>query len=91
MATTYFATIRKEDYEAFRRLLGHHLPDTYDEWTNLSNDRIHQLMRSSSVTGRGIEVDPGEFAAWLTTHRDQRTLDGLRNFAFEKRTAADEE
>jgi hypothetical protein len=29
------AVIDQNDYESFRRILGGHLPDTYDEWFKL--------------------------------------------------------
>jgi hypothetical protein len=91
MATTYFAIIRKEDYETFRSILGHYLPDAYDEWRRRFDDELDQITRSPGLKGRGIEVDPNEFAMWLTTHRGERTLQGLRNFAFHKRSAVEDQ
>jgi hypothetical protein len=34
MATFFFPLIRKEDYQAFRRILGNDLPETFDAWAN---------------------------------------------------------
>jgi hypothetical protein len=32
--------ISREDYDAFRRILNRHLPDTYDEWPQFRSREI---------------------------------------------------
>lgn len=90
MAERWIALLRRDDYEAFRRLLGNNLPDAYNEWQHLMEDEVHGVTRGGHRS-RGIEIDPDEFAAWLTTHGNDRTMNGLRNFAFIKGTEAHED
>ena len=91
MATTWLPIIRREDYEAFRGLLGNNLPDTYDEWSKLHDDQILQIARGGH-TVRGVKVYPDEFAVWLTAHRQDRTLHGLRWVAeWKSETAHDDD
>lgn len=62
MAEQIIALIRKEDFEAFRRILGKNLPDAYDDWSYLVTDRAHQIARNGH-RAISVEVDPDEFAA----------------------------
>jgi hypothetical protein len=88
MATQYLPIIQQKDFEAFRRILGNDIPDTYDEWCNFSADRGLTVTRQGHVA-ISIEADPYEFAAWLATDKTQRGLNGLDNFIWTKRGNAE--
>jgi hypothetical protein len=90
MATVYLPLIQAKDFETFRAMLGADLPDAYDDWRNLVADRSHNVARGGHVA-RGIEVNPDEFAVWLTAHGTDRSAKGLDNFAFFKGSAIERE
>jgi hypothetical protein len=57
--------IRREDYEAFKRLMGEHLPDTYEGWLQLATNRRNECIRNA-IPYRDVDVYPDKFAAWCT-------------------------
>jgi hypothetical protein len=61
---SYMPWIRREDYEAFRRLTPKDdLPNTFDEWF----DRAMKLIRDHEAHRRRVnkvEVEPQQFSAW---------------------------
>ena len=83
MATRYRALIRREDFEAFKRLLGAHLPGSYDEWAKVRQYCIDQDIKALKHV-RLIETDPDEFIEWLSTRNARATLHLLDDFAFFK-------
>jgi hypothetical protein len=89
MATVYVPFIRREDFEAFKRLLGVHLAGHYDVWEQFRQRRIDQfIMARQRVISP--EMDPDEFADWLRTTRRKATLDVLDDYAFVIGTHTDE-
>jgi hypothetical protein len=59
--------IRREDYDAFRRLSPRddYFPDTFDEWLR----RMEEAISNEEAHGRrvnNVEVDPQQFVAWCT-------------------------
>jgi hypothetical protein len=85
MATRRFIPkIEEADYEAFRRILGHHLPNTYEGFIALAlrdseSDRIYYARQNTPV-----EMNADEFARYLKTEGADPNLQSLRNFAYEK-------
>ena len=68
MAIYFLPSIKCEDYDAFRRIIYPDFPDTFDEWANDISKLAAQHLGQGS-TARSIEVDPDEFAAYLTRRR----------------------
>ena len=89
MATRYLALIEREDFEAFKRLLGAHLPASYDEWTKVRNYCIDQDRRTVKRTIL-VKTDPDEFVRWLGARDARATLDLLDDFAFFKRSRSED-
>lgn len=85
MATQYLPLIRKEDFEAFKRLLGANLPDAYDGWRQLVTDRADMILKSQHHVVMK-EVDPNQFAAWIKATGRQTTLNALDTFTFQQAT-----
>jgi ribosome biogenesis SPOUT family RNA methylase Rps3 len=83
MAILYSPKISADDYNAFRRILHSHLPDTYDEWLYLETKQCADWL-GRGHTVRNIEVDPDEFVRYCNTIRARRNLQDLRNFTAEK-------
>jgi hypothetical protein len=91
MATVYLPIIARDDFDAFRRLLCASLPDTYDEWRHLLEDRSLQTVRGGHIS-RGIKVDPHEFAVWVAGAPGRESdLSALDRFASLSGSRADEE
>ena len=89
MPTVYVPFIRREDFEAFQRLLGVHLSGPYDEWEHTRHRRIDQsIMARRRIVSP--QIDPDEFADWLRTTRREATLDALDDYAFVIGTNSDE-
>jgi hypothetical protein len=80
---TILPVIASDDYEAFRGVLGSHIPDTYDEWLNLFAK--WEEINSGNKSGiRCVNVNSAEFSMYLDTTRAipaLRTLDTLLAFA----------
>jgi hypothetical protein len=79
--TVVRAFIRKEDFEAFRRIIGPDVPSTYDEWFKLSTYLDDQIRKVPSQRVILKEVDPNGFLAWCSEHGGERTVSGLHAFA----------
>ena len=60
MASVPRAIIRKEDFKSFRRILGSQLPDTYDEWEQLTDNKNLKIAAGGHSV-KGKEVDPEKF------------------------------
>ena len=67
-------------YDAFRRLLDPQLPDTYNEWLNLSLEKGKDSAFSDYKV-RNIKVEPNEFVRYCRARKYEHTLDSLRKFA----------
>jgi hypothetical protein len=83
MAILYSPKISADDYNAFRRILHPHLPDTYDEWLYLqAQQSADWLTRGHTVTD--IKVDSNEFSRYCRATGASHNLHGLGKFAEEK-------
>lgn len=82
MATQYLPLIHEKDFEAFRRLLGPNLPDTYDGWRQLSDDRALKVVKFTGGNHHAvlIEADPDEFATWPPAEGKRHTLHDLDRY-----------
>ena len=73
----FVPVIKQADYESVRNIMGSHLPCTYDEWLNIC---VH--WREWGGDGvRNIEVDPNEFAQFISRRRCAPDVIGLLAFA----------
>jgi hypothetical protein len=75
--------IRREDYDAFRRLAGADFPDSYDVWFNLASKEDLQRTR----VGYRVEqrqVDPDEFARYCSAYKTRADGISLAQFVREK-------
>lgn len=79
----FIPTIAKHDYEAFRRILNLHLPDTYDEWFYLTNKRSLEN-EAMGNTSQPVEVHPDEFSRYCRAMKATADRHGLDSFAYEK-------
>jgi hypothetical protein len=85
MVSDYIAVIHRQDFEPFRRILGTHLSNTYDEWKQLHNQKVADSAgRRAQVVL--VEVYPDEFATYLTANGDAANMHLLENFAYAKGT-----
>ncbi len=80
MAIEYLAYFQRERFEAFKRLLGSGLPDTYDAWFRFQADRRQQIVRNG-LWALGVEVDPDEFVAWIVANGREPSANVLDEFA----------
>ncbi len=78
-----FPLLTSDDYEAFRRILGAHLPDAYDKWLQLHTHDVTEHRRVGRAV-REVKVDPHEFADFLHARGHVANLKTLREFTFEK-------
>ncbi len=83
MAIYFLPTIKREDYDAFRRIIYPDFPDSFEEWANELSKLAAQHLGQGS-TARSIEVNPDEFVAYLARRRTSGSRHELYNFAFEK-------
>jgi hypothetical protein len=83
MAIFFVPSIKSDDYDAFRRIIGSDLPDSFDVWANEQSKLIAERLGSGGVT-RSIEVNPDEFAAHLRRSGRSASRHELNNFAFHK-------
>ena len=75
--------IRPEDYNAFRRDIGHHIANTYEEWAKLVASEVAQARRDGkTVIERVIDYD--DFIRYC--RRNEKTPDAavLLQFAAHK-------
>jgi hypothetical protein len=80
--TVYIPLIAPEDFQVFKAMLGADLPDTYEAWRDLTENRIHQITRNGE-TAVSVEINPNEFAVWITPrgrHPALQWLDAYANF-----------
>lgn len=61
-----FPVISEEDYPAFRRDVGPHLADTYDEWLKIHREQIEESHRNGDTVAE-IEVKYDEFMVFCRT------------------------
>jgi hypothetical protein len=79
----FIPTILKHHYEAFRKVLGRDLPDTYNEWLYLTNKRSLENAATGNIS-QAIEVDPNEFVRYQRATGASTDLHSLDNFTYEK-------
>ena len=80
---TILPVIAPDDYEAFRGILGSHIPDTYDKWLD-QFAKWEEINRGNKSGIRRVNVNPAEFSRYLDAPRAipiSRKLDALLAFA----------
>jgi hypothetical protein len=82
MADLFEPLIEPQHYDAIRRLVNPHLPDTPDEWADLQKQALEQLALSRHNVIM-VKVDPDEFSRFLASTGAEPNLDALRRFAFD--------
>lgn len=75
--------IAPEDYDAFRRILNDHLPDTYDEWLQLTSQKASDLQGKGYIVEE-VEIEPDEFVGYARAYRAPYNLHSLENILAEK-------
>ena len=83
MAALYLPTIRRQDYETFRRMLGTELPPTYQKWLKLC-DRTSKEHALYGHPVWQVDVAPEEFARYCASKRAVRDRASLVRFMMEK-------
>jgi hypothetical protein len=81
MAIFFFPSIKRDDYNAFRRIVGSDLPYTFDEWANEQTKLVAERVSGCSLT-RSVEVNPNEFVEYLRLPGRRASRHELNNFAF---------
>ena len=77
---TVLPLIASNNYDAFRRILRSHIPDTYDEWLTLFTQWEKQW-GSNGAPVRRVNVNAREFARHLDATGHAPTLNQLFVFA----------
>ena len=82
---SYMPWIRREDYDAFRRLCpgDADFPETFDDWLKVATAYV----RRDEANGRRVikaHVEPKEFAAWCQAAGLNRNGASLNAFAIKK-------
>jgi hypothetical protein len=77
---TILPIVDLNDYDAFRSILGSHIPDTYDEWLNLFA-QWEKDWGSNDALIRRIKVNSGYFSRHLSSTGHAPTLNELFVFA----------
>ncbi len=77
------AIINRDDYEAFRNIPTRDLPDTYDEWLQLSAQSRLEWGRAGAEIVE-IEVHSDEFARFLSATGQPANMKSLWDFVREK-------
>lgn len=80
MAHLCIAYIPPQHYDAFRRILNDHVPNTYYEWWQFHVQKAANIIDAGN-TYREIQIDPHEFALAYDRHQVERNLQGLDRFA----------
>lgn len=83
MATFFLAKVRPQNYEALRRVLQQHVPDTYDKWEYLQAKRMADVQGSGDIA-QEVEIDPDEFARHCDATGVTRNMESLDQFVYEK-------
>jgi len=83
LAAFFLAEISRERYDAFKKILGQNLPDSFDTWSYRQSERI------ASRSGKGhtvyeVKVDPDEFVRYCQLTKSAHDLKSLDRFASEK-------
>jgi hypothetical protein len=84
-----YPRIASEDYDAFRRILNDHIPDTYDKWLYLASEKTTNLRGKGYVVCE-VEVKPDKFARYCNTGSAPRNLHTLEAFSAEQARLKDE-
>ncbi len=82
MITSYFPSIRAQDYDAFQLITDNNLPSSFDQWTNEQFEKITKEGAHRTVVE--VEVYPDEFTEFCRAHLIRCTALGLEHFAYHK-------
>ena len=75
--------IPKQQYHSFRGALGTDIPDTYDEWLNLTNKLRNERIRQGEVVPQ-VEIDFDEFTRFCAARGTTPNNKALLDLAIEK-------
>ena len=79
----FYPVIHEHDYEAFRRFPNLDLPNTYDEWANLTEDvRLQRARVGEQIVL--VEIYPHEFAEYHRATGITMNPTSIGRFAIEK-------
>ena len=82
MATFYYPIIAAKDYDAFKRILKNHLPDTYNAWLMLHTKEVSEHRKVGQIV-ETVKINPDEFAEYLDTTKSAANLKSFENFTAE--------
>lgn len=74
----YLPEIAPKDYDAFRKILGQHIPDTYSEWLDLVK-QWEDHHKDDDV--RHVKINQQKFSQYLADTSRAPTLNELFVFA----------
>jgi hypothetical protein len=85
MKRAYIPDIAEEDYDAFRVILQHHVPHSFEDWHKLK-ERLHRDVLTRGGDALLVRVDPEKFSEYLSTSVHDPDATGLIKFAREVAT-----
>jgi hypothetical protein len=83
MARLPVPTIRREDYDSFRKIPTHELPGTFTGWDNDRDDEIAAIAAAGDFAVR-VEIAPNEFAAFCRNGKKRADPKSMAEFVAEK-------
>ncbi len=83
MGTYFFPLIRREDFEAFRRVMKGEFPATFEKWHYLRLKEVSDE-QGAGQTAVDVQIDPDEFAEFCLTSGASPDRDTLYRFAMRK-------
>ena len=82
MARVPIPAIRRQDYEAFRRIPTHELPGTFAGWDNNCDDEVARVRDAGDFAVR-VEIAPNEFAAFCRNGKKRVDMRSMAEFTAE--------
>ncbi len=78
-----FPVISKEDYPAFRPVLGPNAPNAHDEWLKIHREQVEQT-RLNGDEAAEIEIQHDEFVEFCRVNGHTPNQNALMDFATKK-------
>ena len=82
MARLPIPAIRRQDYDAFKRIPTHDLPGTYTGWDNDRDDDVTRIGAGGDYAVR-VEISPNEFAAYCRAGKKRADMKSMAEFVAE--------
>src|SRR5579862_4068019 len=82
MARLPIPAIRRQDYDAFKRIPTHDLPGTFTGWDNDCDDEVARIREAGDFAVK-VEIAPNEFAAYCRNGKKRADLKSMAEFVAE--------